>query len=93
MKFIYTEGPYREYRGYMFWNGKPVTVTDRGTLEAIRRDPSFKEVQDAVRKEEVPQAHAPQVARPMLDPDACAKCGRIVRQGRYMHEKYCKGGQ
>ena len=23
--------------------------------------------------------------------DACQKCGKVVRQGRYIHEKYCKG--
>ena len=23
--------------------------------------------------------------------DACPKCGKIVKQGRYIHEKYCSG--
>ena len=42
MKYVYTEGPYKEFRGYAFANGKPVTVTDRGTLEAISKRPDFK---------------------------------------------------
>ena len=24
------------------------------------------------------------------DPHACPKCGKIVRQGMYMHQKWCK---
>jgi hypothetical protein len=23
--------------------------------------------------------------------DACPKCGRVVKQGKYMHQKFCKG--
>lgn len=25
------------------------------------------------------------------DPDACPKCGRVLRRGRYLHVKHCKG--
>lgn len=25
------------------------------------------------------------------DPNACPKCGRIVKQGKFMHQKHCKG--
>ena len=79
-KYRYT-GPYAEFRGYVFANRKAVTITDRGTLEAIKRRPDFEEVQD----EEKAQA-APEVLT-----DACPKCGRVIKQGRYMHVKWCKG--
>lgn len=42
MKYIYTGGPYTEFRGYVFINGKPTTISDRGTLEAIAKRPDFK---------------------------------------------------
>lgn len=29
------------------------------------------------------------VAKP--DPNACPKCGRIVKQGKHLHQKHCKG--
>lgn len=38
--------------------------------------------------QEVPDEVIPPTA---LDKDACPKCGRIVRQGRVMHVKFCKG--
>ena len=35
MKFAYTGGPYKEYRGYVFANGNPAEVTDKATIEAL----------------------------------------------------------
>jgi Zn finger protein HypA/HybF involved in hydrogenase expression len=29
--------------------------------------------------------------KPVLDRYSCPKCGRHVRQGHYMHVKYCRG--
>lgn len=26
-----------------------------------------------------------------IDPNACPKCGRIVKQGKVLHQKHCKG--
>jgi hypothetical protein len=40
-RFIYTAGNYKEFRGYLFWNGKPVTVTDPATIGALIRRPDF----------------------------------------------------
>ena len=40
-QYVY-EGPYTEFRGYVFANGKPTTVTDRAALEAIAKRPDFK---------------------------------------------------
>jgi hypothetical protein len=42
MKYVYN-GAYREFRGYVFTQDKPVEITDRGTLELIKREPDFKE--------------------------------------------------
>ena len=41
-QYVYTEGPYREFNGYVFANGKPTTVSDRATLSAIAKRPDFK---------------------------------------------------
>lgn len=79
-RYIY-KGRYREFRGYQFWNGKPVTITDKGTLEAIKREANFEEVKDETKEE----------TQAVLNPDSCPKCGRVIKQGRYMHVKYCKG--
>jgi len=89
---------YRQFRGYVFaWN-KPVTVTDRATIEACRQDPSFKEISAA----QVPQQDGsptgygsvkPNVVPASADSDACPKCGKVFKRGRYFHEKYCKGAK
>ena len=42
LQYVYTEGPYTEFRGYAFVNGKPTTVTDNATLEAIAKRADFK---------------------------------------------------
>ena len=78
MKYTFT-GKYREYRGYQFIDGRPVDITDRATLAAIAREPDFKPV-------EVEE-------KPVETVDACPKCGRIIKQGRYMHVKFCRGGK
>lgn len=46
MRFVCTTSNYRSFRGYVFAYGKPTTVRDRATLEAIRKDPSFSEVKE-----------------------------------------------
>ena len=45
-KFIYTAGPYAEFRGYVFANGKPARIRDGATLEAILKRPDFKRIDD-----------------------------------------------
>ena len=35
-------GQYREYNGYVFANGRPVTITDNATLNALQRMPEFE---------------------------------------------------
>ena len=77
MKYIYTGGNYREFRGRVFAHGNAVDITDRGTLAAIAKEPDFKPVEEEKPVEE--------------KPDACPKCGRVVKQGRYLHIKHCRG--
>ncbi len=85
MTKYYFDGTYREFRGRVFWNKKPVTITDHVTLDAIKHDPAFKEYREP--EPLVEEIHED----PITNPDACPKCGRIVRQGRYAHVKYCEG--
>ena len=75
MRYVLTDQAYREFRGHVFIKGKPVTIIDRGTLEAIKKEPAFEEYHEQ-------QAQ---------DPDSCPKCGKVVKQGKYMHVKFCKG--
>ena len=51
MKYIY-DGPggCRTFRGYFFWNKRPVNVTDRATLAAIEREPDFRRVEDETQE-------------------------------------------
>lgn len=84
------DGAYREFRGYVFANRKPVTITDAATLEAVKHDYSFRKVED--EKVQETQAAAPVLERePAMSYDACPKCGRVVKQGKYLHVKHCKG--
>jgi hypothetical protein len=41
MRYVYTAGPYTEFRGYVFVNGKPTTIRDKGTLEALAKRTDF----------------------------------------------------
>lgn len=81
MKYVFT-GTYTQFMGRMFAFGKPQDITDRATLEAIRKRSDFKEY---VEVADVP------VPKVTPSPEACRKCGKAIGTGRYMHEKYCKG--
>ena len=43
-KFVYTGGTYREFRGYVFANGNPVTVRDGATAAALAKMGDFRQV-------------------------------------------------
>lgn len=45
-QYIYTAGPYTEFRGYPFVNGKPTEIRDQGTIDALERRVDFKRFQD-----------------------------------------------
>ena len=98
MKYIYTLGPWKEFYGYIFWDGKPTEVTDRATLERLQKEDGFK----AVEVEEVPiqpqetqdgevQEGQGQASSPVLKGKECNKCHKLIPRGWYMHQKWCKG--
>lgn len=65
MKYVYIGGPYTEFRGYVFMNGKPTTILDKGTQIAIAKRPDFKEHKDEPQEVQAPAA--PRVLkRPVL---------------------------
>ena len=83
----YFDGPYREFRGYQFWNRKPVTILDKATLEEIKKDASFKKYEPPV--DTPPPQRQETAAEVSFEP--CPKCGRSIGRGRTMHVKFCKG--
>lgn len=85
MKFAYTGGPYKEYRGYVFTYGNPTDVADKATIEALSVNPLYRRIDDAVQREERQEA-----AEEVKD-DACPKCGKVLTRGKHIHVKYCKG--
>ena len=91
MRYVYIGGEYTQFRGYVFVRGKPTTILDKGTLVALAQRPDFKEVKDEPQEEVRAPAQAPVLSAQGRNPDACPKCGRVVKQGKYMHIKYCDG--
>lgn len=75
MKFVY-EGTYTEFMGRMFAFGHAVEVTDRATITALEKRSDFRKVEAVMEEKKLP--------------DACPKCGKIVKRGKFMHQKYCK---
>lgn len=63
MKFIYTAGQFATFRGRMFAFKKATEITDKATIEALRKHPDFMEVSDE-KKVEAPAAAT------VLNPDA-----------------------
>lgn len=82
MRYVF-DGQYREFRGYVFAHGNPVTISDGATLEAIKKDSTFREYHEKVQGQET--------AEKVLDANACPKCGKVFIRGRAVHIKYCKG--
>lgn len=80
--YIYN-GNYREFRGYMFWNGTPVEITDLGTQEEIKKDKSFVLVDEKSLGEGTQPALS-------YDGPTCPKCYRHFRRGLAMHIRFCK---
>jgi hypothetical protein len=46
MRFVYTGGPYKEYRGYVFANGKAVTIKDSTTETLLQLNKDFRRIED-----------------------------------------------
>lgn len=79
MKFIYN-GDYATRDGVTFMFRNPTTVENKATIERLMKDPEF------TRYEPVEEP-------PALEPEghACTKCGRVLKQGWFLHEKHCRG--
>lgn len=89
MKFIY-EGGTRTFRGYFFWNGKPVDVTDKATLAAIEKEYGFRRYE----KVEETKSAAPVLVTPQKSQEpvanGCPKCGKPLKaQGAHFHIRAC----
>ena len=65
MKYIHTAGPWREFRGYVFYGEEPVEVTDKATLELIKREPDFKEIK--YEEAQGQEAATPSVLKPKFN--------------------------
>jgi hypothetical protein len=87
MKFIYLKGPWKEFYGYVFYNGQPTEVTDGATLERIQKEPDFQQVKESEDGEE---AQAPDQASGILKGKECSKCHQLIAKGWYMHQKWCR---
>ena len=85
MRFKCVTEPYRHFRGLLFQNGRATEVTDQATIEALEKHPDFQKA-DEVQDEKAIQEAPKEVLK-----DECPKCGKIVKRGKYMHAKWCKG--
>jgi hypothetical protein len=74
MKFVY-EGTYTEFMGRMFAFGREVEVTDRATIAALEKRSDFRKVDQKTQE--------------TVLADECPTCHKIVKRGKFMHQKYC----
>lgn len=87
MKFIYTKGPWKEFYGYVFYDGRPTEVTDRATLERIQKEVDFQLYKES-EDEEVEEEAVPQTG--VLKGKECSKCHKLIPRGWYFHQKNCR---
>ena len=80
MKFICKTEPYRHFRGLLFQNGRATEVSDQATIEALEKHPDFEKADEKAIQE---------TPKEVLS-DQCPKCGKVVKRGKYMHQKWCK---
>jgi len=85
MKYVYTKGKWREYYGYIFYDGRPTEVTDRATLERIKREVDFQPYEET--EDEEAQASD---TKTVLKGKECSKCHKLIPRGWYMHQRYCR---
>lgn len=85
MKFVCQEN-YREFFGYVFYNGQPTDVRDKATIERCMKDRSFKPFVDTDETTVTPPSSTVSLSKYL-----CSKCGKEYRRGMYFHQKYCDG--
>ena len=101
MKFICITEPYRHFRGWLFAYGKPTDVTDRATIAALERHPDFMRVDEKPSEEGLEEGATTPLPDPVASslgdpgkpkiPDICPKCGKTVKRGKFMHQRFCRG--
>jgi hypothetical protein len=84
MKYVY-DGKYIQVMGRMFAFGKPVEVNDEATRRILDGRPDFRRVGNVMHEEE-----GPRQGQAVLS-DQCPKCGKVVKRGKVMHQRWCKG--
>ena len=89
MKFVQYKEDVIWKEGRMCLRGKPFPVDDIYALGVFSTDPQFEEFKES-QNEEIQGQEAPQNAV-VLKGKACTKCGKLIQQGWYMHDKWCKG--
>jgi len=88
MRYIYTGGEYREFRGYVFIGERPVTITDKATLAAICRMHDFKPAEETHEEEKTETKT--EVLKATVK-GGCPKCGKVLARGMFMHQRWCRG--
>jgi len=86
LKFVHIASDYRCVDGNTFIFRNAVDVQNRVTISKLLNDPDFEVHNEAVLFQEPKEPKKPDEG-----PDACPKCGRVVKRGKYMHQKHCKG--
>lgn len=85
MKFIHVGGDIADFGGHTFMFRNPVDVTNRATIASLLKNPKFRKFENEKEIE------IPKEKKVLTEGKACSKCGKVLRQGIYLHEKYCKG--
>jgi PHP family Zn ribbon phosphoesterase len=88
MKFVHIGGDIRFIDGNMFLFKNAVDVVNKSTIEKLLKDPDFEVYQEATLFQEKKETKKEEKKE---NPDACPKCGRVIKQGKYLHAKHCKG--
>lgn len=87
MKFVQYKQDVIFKEGRMFMRGTPVNVEDNYAIGVFSTDPQFEKFKEKLNEEKAKEAAPP----PVLVGKECSKCHKIIHQGWYMHQKWCKG--
>ena len=93
MKFIHVGGDIADFDGYTFMFKNPVDVTNQYTIDRLMKNPKFIVVEssDVSFTQLNDNLNRIMVETKVTASTVCKKCGKQLKQGIYLHEKYCKG--